>query len=165
MAILSRDLTINQCQGIFVVFAGSISPVIQDRSITYRQKKPGLNSTIYGLYSSGMTLRRMAIVLGVNKNTVTRKFDFIAGSNMTLTSPRHSYDVFYRHAKVLKDSGETWMLYTDRLASIDWSCEADIWSGTLCQPDAKGVLRVLTNQNLIRQAINKVKEAIGLVHI
>ena len=45
---------------------------------TYRQKKPALNSVIYGLYSSGMTLRRMAVVLKVDKKTVTRKFIFLA---------------------------------------------------------------------------------------
>jgi hypothetical protein len=37
---------------------------------TSRQKKPALNAGIYGLYSSGMTLRRMAKVLKVDKKTV-----------------------------------------------------------------------------------------------
>lgn len=76
---------------------------------------------------------------------------------------RIGHELLYRSAKAIAERGETWQLYADRLANIDWSCDAEIWKGTLCQPDSKGIMRVLTHQNLIRQAINKVREVIGLV--
>ncbi len=45
---------------------------------TYRQKKPYLNDTIFKLYTSATTQRRLAKVLEVNLKTVVRKFLFLA---------------------------------------------------------------------------------------
>jgi len=45
---------------------------------TYRQKKPYLNETIFRLYTSSVTQRRLATVLGVNLKTIVRKFLFLA---------------------------------------------------------------------------------------
>lgn len=45
---------------------------------TYRQKKPYLNETIFKFYTSAITQRRLAKVLGVNLKTVVRKFLFLA---------------------------------------------------------------------------------------
>ena len=47
-------------------------------SETYKQKKPELNKQIFKLYASNMTQRRIAKVLGINKNTVPVKFMFLA---------------------------------------------------------------------------------------
>jgi transposase-like protein len=44
---------------------------------TFRQHRPDLNRTVLQLYASGMSQRRMAIVLGVNLKTVVRKFLFL----------------------------------------------------------------------------------------
>lgn len=44
----------------------------------YRHKKPYLNLEIFRLYSSGVTLRRLAKVCGVNRKTVHRKFLYLA---------------------------------------------------------------------------------------
>ena len=44
----------------------------------YRQHRPDLNDRVFRLYVSGITQRRMAIVLGVNRKTVVRKFVFLA---------------------------------------------------------------------------------------
>ena len=44
----------------------------------YRQHRPDLNDVVFQLYASGMTQRRMALVLGVNRKTVIRKFLFLA---------------------------------------------------------------------------------------
>jgi len=49
-------------------------------SETYRQKKPYLNQEILKWYSSNATQRRMAIVMGVNRKTIIRKFLFMAWS-------------------------------------------------------------------------------------
>jgi len=43
-------------------------------SPTYRQHKPQVNETLGNLLSSGVTQRRAAIVMGINKVTVARKF-------------------------------------------------------------------------------------------
>jgi len=45
---------------------------------TYRQKKPFLNESIFQLYTSATTQRRLAKVLGVNLKTIVRKFLFLA---------------------------------------------------------------------------------------
>lgn len=45
---------------------------------SYRQHRPDLNQKVLELYASGMTQRRMAIVLGVNRKTIARKLVFIA---------------------------------------------------------------------------------------
>jgi transposase-like protein len=45
---------------------------------TWRQRKPNLNVPIHDLYASGMTQRRLAQVLGVDRKTVIRKFLFMA---------------------------------------------------------------------------------------
>src|SRR5689334_11374552 len=45
---------------------------------TFGQHRPDLNEMVYDLYASGMTLRRIAIVLGVNRKTIVRKFKFLA---------------------------------------------------------------------------------------
>lgn len=47
-------------------------------SPTYRQHKPQVNETLGNLLSSGVTQRRAAIVMGVNKVTVARKFAWLA---------------------------------------------------------------------------------------
>ena len=47
-------------------------------SPTYRQHKPQVNQTLGNLLSSGVTQRRAAIVLGINKVTVARKFAWLA---------------------------------------------------------------------------------------
>lgn len=44
---------------------------------TFRQHRPDLNKRILDLYASGMTQRRMAMVLGVNLKTIVRKFLFV----------------------------------------------------------------------------------------
>lgn len=46
---------------------------------TVGQPRPELNAQVFKLYSSGMTQRRMALVLGVNRKTIVRKFLFAAG--------------------------------------------------------------------------------------
>ena len=48
------------------------------RRDTYRQKKPYLNQSIFEWYCSGVTLRRMAIVLRTTRNTVIKKFHFLS---------------------------------------------------------------------------------------
>ncbi len=45
---------------------------------SYGQKKPYLNQEVFKWYASGTTLRRMAIVMGVSRVTITRKFLFMA---------------------------------------------------------------------------------------
>lgn len=45
---------------------------------TYRQKKPKLNQEIFKWYCSGLTQRRLAVVLKINRKTVARKFLFMA---------------------------------------------------------------------------------------
>ena len=45
----------------------------------FRQKKRRLNVSIRKLYFSGVSLRRIARLLGVNRKTVVRKFLFLAG--------------------------------------------------------------------------------------
>lgn len=45
---------------------------------TFRQKKPFLNEQFFKLYAGGMTIRRIAIVLGCAKKTAERKFCFTA---------------------------------------------------------------------------------------
>lgn len=45
---------------------------------TYRQKKPYLNQQIFKLYSSRMTMRRIAKVLGCHRETVHKKFWLLA---------------------------------------------------------------------------------------
>lgn len=40
----------------------------------YRQKKRGYNEVVWELFSSGVSQRRMAIALGLNRKTVVRKF-------------------------------------------------------------------------------------------
>lgn len=44
---------------------------------TYGQHRPDLNGMVYRLYSSGITQRRMAIILRVNRKTIVRKFLFL----------------------------------------------------------------------------------------
>jgi transposase-like protein len=44
----------------------------------YRQKKRRINSMIFKMYASGISLRRAAIILGVHKNTVIKKMPAIA---------------------------------------------------------------------------------------
>ena len=44
----------------------------------FRQKKRKLNGQIFKLLCSGMSLRRIALVLGVNRKTVVRKFLYLA---------------------------------------------------------------------------------------
>lgn len=45
---------------------------------TFGQHRPDLNDPVFQLYASGITQRRMALVLGVNRKTVVRKFLFVA---------------------------------------------------------------------------------------
>lgn len=45
---------------------------------TYRQKKRRINSPLLKLLASGVSLRRSAILLGVNRRTVERKLPFLA---------------------------------------------------------------------------------------
>ena len=47
-------------------------------SMCYRQKKRHKNDLLLKLYSSGLSLRRIALVLKLNKNTVERKVEFLA---------------------------------------------------------------------------------------
>ncbi|MGZ3687309.1 MAG: transposase [Bdellovibrionota bacterium] len=47
---------------------------------SYRDKKPYLNQEIFRWYASGTTQRRLAIVLGVARSTVARKFRKIAAA-------------------------------------------------------------------------------------
>lgn len=44
----------------------------------YKQKKPFLNRDIFKWYVAGTTQRRMAIVMGINRKTVVRKFLYMA---------------------------------------------------------------------------------------
>ena len=53
---------------------------------TYRQHRPDLNEVVLHLYASGMSQRRMAIVLGVDRKTIVRKFLFAA----TLARAEHT---------------------------------------------------------------------------
>lgn len=48
-------------------------------SLCFGQKKRHLNRTIFELLVGGMSLRRIAIVLGINRKTVVRKFLFLGG--------------------------------------------------------------------------------------
>jgi len=45
---------------------------------TFGQHRPELNAQVFKLYASGMTQRRMAIVLSVDRKTIVRKFIFVA---------------------------------------------------------------------------------------
>jgi hypothetical protein len=45
---------------------------------TFGQHRPDINRAVYELYASGMTQRRMALVLRVNRKTIVRKFLFVA---------------------------------------------------------------------------------------
>lgn len=45
---------------------------------TKNQHRPDINQQVFALISSGVTLRRTAIILGVTKKTVERKFQFIS---------------------------------------------------------------------------------------
>lgn len=45
---------------------------------TYRQKKRRVNSQLLPLLGSGLSMRRAAILLGIHRNTVERKFKFLA---------------------------------------------------------------------------------------
>ncbi len=45
---------------------------------SFGQKRPDLNDQVFALYASGMTQRRMAIVLKVNRKTIVRKFLFVS---------------------------------------------------------------------------------------
>ena len=85
----------------------------------------------------------------------------LCGSGLIILA-RIGYELFYKHANDITSRGETWQIYVGRLTNIDWSCEAEFWKGNVCQPDAKGQMKVVQQQNLIRQAVNNVKEAIGL---
>lgn len=46
--------------------------------VTFGQKRPDLNESIYQLYCSATTQRRIAKLLGINRKTVARKFLFLA---------------------------------------------------------------------------------------
>jgi transposase-like protein len=48
------------------------------RRATFGQHRPDLNQAVYDLYASGMTQRRMAQVLRVDRKTIVRKFLFLA---------------------------------------------------------------------------------------
>lgn len=47
-------------------------------------KKPKLNLAVFRLYVSGMTQRRIALVLGVNRKTVASKFLYLARQSRTI---------------------------------------------------------------------------------
>ncbi|MFM8269986.1 MAG: hypothetical protein ACKN9V_07335 [Pseudomonadota bacterium] len=64
---------------------------------SYGQKKPYLNQEVFKWYASGTTLRRMAIVMGVSRVTINRKFLFMA----ELARKEHSRRI---HAGELKTS-------------------------------------------------------------
>lgn len=61
---------------------------------TYKQKKPALNQTIFKLYCSGLSLRRMALIMGINRKTVYRKFLYLARES------RNIHEEFLRTTKM-----------------------------------------------------------------
>lgn len=72
----------------------------------YRQHRPDLNDAVFQLYASGLTQRRMAIVLGVNRKTIVRKIRFLA----SLARQHHDTQLQegrYRWAQVQFDEMET----------------------------------------------------------
>lgn len=76
---------------------------------------------------------------------------------------RIAYEIFYKYAAEIKERGEVWQFYADRLGSLNWRKDDEMWAGNICQPDAKGMLRILQQQNLIRQALLKVRDCLGLL--
>jgi len=108
----------------------------------------------------------------LNRNTEVSRLLEIRNNSPICVTPtglviiaRIAYEVFYKYAQQIEARGETWQTYADRLGTIDWSRDADMWKNNICQPDAKGIMRVLQQQNLIRQAIVKVREVIGLTEL
>ncbi|MEM7280996.1 MAG: hypothetical protein AAF438_05145, partial [Pseudomonadota bacterium] len=65
----------------------------------YRQKKRRLNHRILLLLSSAVSMRRIALLLGISKNTVARKLEFLADQarerqRRLLDKVRHTNGVF-----------------------------------------------------------------------
>lgn len=52
--------------------------------------------------------------------------------------------------------------YLSALANIDWRKEADIWRGNIVQINPKGKLVIATANRTISQAVQIVRETIGL---
>jgi len=50
----------------------------QTHSPTYRQRRPDVNGIVFRLLCSGVTMRRTALVVGVNKSTIERKMAWLA---------------------------------------------------------------------------------------
>lgn len=61
---------------------------------TYKQKKPYLNETIFKLYCSATTQRRIATILKINRKTVVRKFLFLAQNSQLEHSKRIEVKAF-----------------------------------------------------------------------
>lgn len=59
-----------------------------------------------------------------------------------------------------------WQSFADRLGQIPWEKNAAMWQGNVVQPsknkNGAPILKILQQQNLIRQAANNVRVAIGL---
>lgn len=64
--------------------------------LTYRQKKPGINAKFMKIYNSGVSLRRTAFLLGVNRKTL---------ANRILTHGRHFRQA---HEKLIKETNYFW---------------------------------------------------------
>lgn len=64
--------------------------------LTYRQKKPSINAKFMKIYNSGVSLRRTAFLLGVNRKTL---------ANRILTHGRHSR---MKHEKRMKGTNYFW---------------------------------------------------------
>lgn len=55
-------------------------------TLTYRQKKRRINSHVFKLLSSGVSIRRSAVILNVHQRTVARKLTFLAKRSRILNS-------------------------------------------------------------------------------
>ena len=68
----SRLVQRYQCLSCFKKFSNSTS------QLEYRQQKRRVNHPLLKLFVSGVSQRRAALLININKNTVARKFDYLA---------------------------------------------------------------------------------------
>lgn len=68
----ARKIQRYRCQGCLKKFSQST------QTLEYKQKKRRVNHTLFKLLASGVSMRRAAIVLGIHRTTVDRKFLYLA---------------------------------------------------------------------------------------
>ena len=59
--------------------------------------------------------------------------------------------------ELFKENVADWRQYAEKLGQLEWSKSGKLWQGNVVATNG----RILTHQNLIRQAITKVRDAIG----